>query len=397
MSFSERTKTIALAIVKIFETAKPFGNYSAVAVLKDGAGISYGTSQFTHRSGSLGAVIKRYERITGSLPLVVESAYADLAAKRNITGQSKNESLKAALRKLGKTPEMQQAQREIAFENYLKPALEACEGSEFVLPLSLAVIYDSINHGSYGKIRDRVTFERPGNGSIKPGEFEREWITQYVRKRDSWLENHSNPLLQKTDYRTDFFLAQIARENWQLKLPLNVNGHQLTEAILFPTSVAAAPSPETENPALTADDPINSSPSPGAQAPPIDDTTQAPSSSETTIKSEAETPGGSHVSIEQTNKSFNPDTIPQYIPKMKGVRNWFGTLSLSGVATTAWAAFNDLPPWAVFTLGMVTMAVLIGFAFVAVKYRENLFDLVKHVVGINADPNTNNIELTSTK
>lgn len=395
--FTERTKMIALAIVKIFETGKPFGNYSAVAVLKDGAGISYGTSQFTHRSGSLGDVVKRYERIAGELPTAVALAYPDLVARRNVAGQSKNEALKAALRKLGKTPEMQQAQREIAFENYLKPALDACEGSDFTMPLSLAVIYDSINHGSYGKIRDRVKFQRPGNGSIKPEEFEREWITEYVNRRDDWLEGHSNPLLQSTDYRTDFFLAQIARNNWQLRLPLNVNGHQLTEAILFPAnSVAAAPSPESEPSSDPADGPVNSSPSTGDQALPGDDSTQAPNSSETVIRGEVGTNNGS-ATIQQTNKTFNPETIPQYIPKMKGVQRWFGTLSLGGIASTTWAAFNSLPPWAIFALGMVTMAVIIGFAFIAVKYRDNLFDLVKHVVGINADPESNNIELTATK
>jgi hypothetical protein len=37
----------ALAIVNIFETGKPFGEFAAVAVLNDGAGISYGISQFT--------------------------------------------------------------------------------------------------------------------------------------------------------------------------------------------------------------------------------------------------------------------------------------------------------------------------------------------------------------
>jgi hypothetical protein len=118
---------------------------------------------------------------------------------------------------------MQQAQREIAFEKYLKPALDACAGSGFVLPLSLAVIYDSMNHGSWAKIRDRVSASDKN---------ERAWITEYVRDRDAWLE--SVPRLAPTDYRTDFFLAQIARGNWNMNLPLNVHGYQLTENLLFP-------------------------------------------------------------------------------------------------------------------------------------------------------------------
>ena len=52
-------------------------------------------------------------------------------------------------------------------------AIAACEGSGFVLPLSLAVIYDSIVHGSYERIRDRVRLR-----ALTPSiEFEKAWIT----------------------------------------------------------------------------------------------------------------------------------------------------------------------------------------------------------------------------
>ncbi|MGE0367201.1 MAG: chitosanase [Phycisphaerales bacterium] len=234
MSFSERDKLKALAIVHIFETSKPLGDYGAVAVLNDGAGISYGINQFTHRSGSLRLVLRRYKALDvslrGNVHSIFDSYFDELndSSPRSIDRLSRDTKLKQWLRELGETDElMQQAQREIAFEKYMQPALDACEGSDFTLPLSLAVIYDSINHGSYGKIRDRVRIEPPGNGSMKPEEFEREWITQYVKKRDAWLE--SVPRLRSTDYRTDFFLAQIARGNWQLDLPLNVHGYRLTE------------------------------------------------------------------------------------------------------------------------------------------------------------------------
>src|SRR3989442_7860583 len=60
MTFTENDKLKSLAIVHIFETSRPFGDYAAVAVLDDGAGVSYGISQFTHRSGSLAAVVDLY-------------------------------------------------------------------------------------------------------------------------------------------------------------------------------------------------------------------------------------------------------------------------------------------------------------------------------------------------
>ncbi len=42
MTFTEIDKLKAVAIVNIFETSRPFGDYAAYAVLNDGAGVSYG-------------------------------------------------------------------------------------------------------------------------------------------------------------------------------------------------------------------------------------------------------------------------------------------------------------------------------------------------------------------
>ena len=48
------------AIVNIFGTGKPTGIYGALVVLNDGAGVSFGIKQFTHRSGSLLQVVEKY-------------------------------------------------------------------------------------------------------------------------------------------------------------------------------------------------------------------------------------------------------------------------------------------------------------------------------------------------
>lgn len=74
MSYSNRDRSKALAIVNIFETGKPFGEYGTVAAHDDGAGISYGIVQFTHRSGSLLAVVERYLASGGTVAkAVIES------------------------------------------------------------------------------------------------------------------------------------------------------------------------------------------------------------------------------------------------------------------------------------------------------------------------------------
>lgn len=219
MTFTDTDKLKALAIVNVFETSLPFGDYAACALLNDGAGISYGINQFTHRSGSLLEVAVRYLKNGGrigrgvieeSLPLLKSNS------RRSIRSLAVNQRFVMALKAAARTREMRFAQNEIASEKYLLPAIEACENSRFTLPLTLAVIYDSINHGSWDKIRDRVKVADSN---------EKAWIRQYVGQRAAWLK--SIPRLRATSYRTDFFLKQIAQGNWNLDLPLNVHGVML--------------------------------------------------------------------------------------------------------------------------------------------------------------------------
>ena len=226
--FSSSEIAVAAAIVRVFETGTPAGNYSEVAVLNDGAGISYGISQFTHRSGSLAEVVSRYlasgaaagrDVLLSRMPMLLDrsaAAIASLAAVREF---------RRALAAAGHTREMRVAQEAVAFERYMLPAIRACEGSGFRLPLSLAIIYDSMTHGSYNKIRDRVRISPASAGG-----FEKRWITEYVRERDAWLG--SIPRLRSTRYRTRFFLSRIAAGRWDLELPINVHGALITNEIL---------------------------------------------------------------------------------------------------------------------------------------------------------------------
>ena len=237
----------ALAVVNIFETGRPFGQFAAIAVLDDGAGISYGINQFTHRSGSLAGVVERYLELGGTAGrYILENALPNLRRKEPfvIRAYAKNERVKKALRAAAVTREMRTAQLQIAFKRYLEPAIDQCVRVGLVTPLSLAVIYDSITHGSYERIRDRVTMTPLGVPPPRPYEsghpsldkegsfprgatlaFEKAWVAEYVRQRDRWLA--SIPRLNATRYRTRFFLNQIMLGSWELKLPLNVNGFWL--------------------------------------------------------------------------------------------------------------------------------------------------------------------------
>lgn len=212
----------ALAIVNIFETGRPFGEYSALAVLNDGAGISFGISQFTHRSGSLADVVSRYIKLGGQVGAGVLQRELGLLRSSSTVAvalASQNSQLRNALRAAGATREMRAAQNEVAYGRYLRPAIAACAASGFVSPLALAVIYDSVVHGSWPSLRDRIRIPRSTD-------FEKAWVAAYVRARHAWLR--SIPRLRPTAYRTSFFLSQIIAGNWQLELPVTVHGYRLT-------------------------------------------------------------------------------------------------------------------------------------------------------------------------
>jgi chitosanase len=208
----------AMAIVSIFETGKPRRNYAALAVLNDGAGISYGIKQFTHRSGSLLQVVEKYlgtdatagrDTIESRLPLLRRST------KFAIDTLAGDERFKLALKDAANTAEMRAAQNAIAHDRYLRKAIDECRAFGLTLPLSMAVVYDSIVHGSLRSLAEH----------LGPVRDEKAWIKAYVQHRHAWLKG--TPRLRSTSYRTTFFLKEIARDNWHLKLPMYVHGYLL--------------------------------------------------------------------------------------------------------------------------------------------------------------------------
>ncbi|HEY2846496.1 MAG TPA: hypothetical protein VGI80_01690, partial [Pyrinomonadaceae bacterium] len=100
-----------------FETGRAFGKFSTVAVLGDGAGISYGFSQFTHKSGALAVVLDRYLSSGGAIGrTVIEARLADVEkpTAKTIASLAADTAFRNALRAAGISDEMKRAQIEIA-------------------------------------------------------------------------------------------------------------------------------------------------------------------------------------------------------------------------------------------------------------------------------------------
>ena len=250
-----------MAIVGAFETGNAFGKFSAVAVLDDGAGISYGICQFTHRSGALAAVLERYLSLGGVVGrLVIDDRLSDVRKRTPsaVIRLSADIAFRNALRAAGITDEMKQAQVDIASERFLEPAVTECSRLGFKSPLALAVVYDSMTHGSWEKLRDKVLKSShpdarsevtgfsspPARGGVAPASGdevvgaadgvvlsrERQWLIAYVQMRDAWLA--SIPRLAATRYRTRFFFNQIKLQNWELKLPVRVQGVTISRSTI---------------------------------------------------------------------------------------------------------------------------------------------------------------------
>lgn len=212
-------KAAAQACVNVSETGSARGNYTNVTLIPGDAGhLTYGRSQTTLASGGLYELIRRYldredARDAEQLrPYMTRLGAKDFSLDHDAT-------LKSALRVAGSDPVMQEVQDAFFDERYWEPAERAAEGLGLCRPLSIAVVYDSHVHGSWGLIRDRVKAAR----GLPEGD-EEGWIAAYVVARRAWFERHSNPILHKSVRRMDAFQGLIDEGNWDLDLPFSFRG-----------------------------------------------------------------------------------------------------------------------------------------------------------------------------
>lgn len=219
MAFTKRNKAAVKALVSCHETGKPVGNYSALVVLTDDAGITYGCHQATHKSGTIHKIVKMYCDISNSE--VSKRLEPYIAGFKNPSLRHKyaaDKKLKNLLIQAGEEPAMRFVQDKVFEVNYLEPAIQAVLGSGWTHPLSLAVVYDSMIQGGWTRVRDRVK-----------GANEKTWIKKYVAARRKWLLSSSRPIVRKSVYRMATFERLIANGNWFLDTPFLVHGVKVND------------------------------------------------------------------------------------------------------------------------------------------------------------------------
>ena len=224
---TELQKKTAQAIVRIFETGKPLGDYGAVTVMPGDVGhLSYGCSQASLTSGNLGMLIEAY--------IIAGGKYSDnlkpylSALKRKDTSLDNNFSLKSALTAAGNDPIMRRVQDDFFDQRFWVPAVRIAEAMEIRSALGTLTIYDSRVHGSFDLISGRAT-QKHGS-ALMIGE--RAWIDHYIDERREWLRTHSNALLRNSVYRVNALSTLVIMGRWELDLPLRVREVDITADIL---------------------------------------------------------------------------------------------------------------------------------------------------------------------
>ena len=222
MNLTAQQKRTCEQVVNVFETGTIHGNYGAISIYRDGPHkirqITYGRSQTTEY-GNLYDLVQLYVDAKGTF----SDQLAPYVAKIGFSPLVDDKLFKKLLRDAGrKDPVMQRAQDDFFDKRYFQPAMAWADKNGFSLPLSALVIYDSFIHS--GSILYFLRKRFPEMPPTKGGD-EKIWIRQYVDVRQDWLANHQLTILRATIYRTQCFMSEMARDNWDLsQLPIDANG-----------------------------------------------------------------------------------------------------------------------------------------------------------------------------
>ena len=215
-------KKLTQKIVNVFESGTPEGKYDTLVIYDDGVNnthqITYGRSQTTEQ-GNLYQLIEMYVENNGKYADDFVPYLEKIGTESLVDDEEFKRLLKVSAQKDKK---MRDTQDKFFDQFYWQPAVEFGKRNKFIMHLSMLVIYESYSHSGRVPMVLRKRFkEFP---PAKDGD-EKKWIESYVDVRHQWLKYHDKPILRKTIYRTQVFINEIERNNWNLeKLPINANG-----------------------------------------------------------------------------------------------------------------------------------------------------------------------------
>ena len=129
-------KRTCQAIVNVFESGSPTGNYGAVTLLKGDPGhLTYGRSQTTLGSGNLYSLIKAYCEAPDAQFGGALRPYLDRLAAKDLT-LDMDATLRATLKEAGNDPVMRREQDAFFDRAYYIPAMNHAQSLGLELPLA---------------------------------------------------------------------------------------------------------------------------------------------------------------------------------------------------------------------------------------------------------------------
>ena len=229
MTLTNLQKRSAQAIVNIFETGRPDGDYGRATLLAGDPGqLTYGRSQATLASGNLYLLIRAYceakdNQLGPRLQLYLPKlALRDSALNNNLRFRN-------LLCNAGDDPVMHRVQDDFFDRVFWNPSLAEAQKLGIVTALGITVIYDSMVHGSWARMRDQTISSFGGRPQQSD---EKLWLTSYINERHHWLTNHSIPILRMTAYRMYELQTLIIQKKWDLELPMVVRGITINLSVL---------------------------------------------------------------------------------------------------------------------------------------------------------------------
>lgn len=242
----------AKAIVNLFETGHVLGDYGQVTVLQDDPGrLTYGRSQTTLTSGKLEELLRQYAGNPGARFGLAISAWLPAIAAQGEELDT-NSRLHNLLRACADDPVMRETQDRFFDVGFWQPAVRAASKLGIRSALGTAVVYDSMVHGSWAKLRGDADQAFGSLDQIG----EQDWIRGYVSTRRRWLATHSIAILRSTVYRMDAFQRLIDLNQWGLALPLVVRGAEISLTALNGTPPGCYDGPAPGSRALSMQEPL---------------------------------------------------------------------------------------------------------------------------------------------
>lgn len=205
-------------ILNVFETGKATPQYDAVFVYPDGlkgrrqVTLSFG---FTEDGSNLGKLLTTYSALNGSYA----SQFAPFLPKLGTGVLATSNTFKELLKETAQKDAFFCECQDFCFNAlYLRKGIERAAEFGIKTNLGIAIICDSVLHGSLETVSRLFVAARPSRGGD-----EKTWCIEYVKARKQWLISKGKPLSDCV-YRMNAFEDAIKKDNWDLSQLFNANG-----------------------------------------------------------------------------------------------------------------------------------------------------------------------------